>query len=167
MTFTKKSFIIIDLKNVWNEIEKIGNERHNQKVNYQSNKNIKKGLYNSHVIGVAGEYIYSYLIRKSVDKCLKICGDDGYDFDDLTDVKTTTYWPPILKVPVDTKKWTENYALVYIDEKEKNGCFIGRVSKEVVLKGNKQKLKSFLPLNYMLTIEEVMNYNNMVVEWKP
>ena len=84
------------------------------------------------------------------------------DLQDGTDVKTTRYWPPILMVAIETKKWADYYALMYLDLATKKCYFIGKVTVEDLKKGT---IKSFGYMNnYTLTMEEVIEKS--IVEMK-
>lgn len=76
------------------------------------------------------------------------------DLKDGTDVKTTTYWPPVLMVAVETTKWADYYALVYLDLADKKCYFIGKVTVEDLKKGT---VRNFGYMDdYTLTMEEVI-----------
>jgi len=136
----KSDFPEILLVDEWEEITRCADEREAQKRGYATSK-LLRGTHSTHLIGLAGEFALAKLTGRKPDTSLRIQGDGGSDFKNL-DVKTATYWPPILKHPVNPKYWPEWLALVYLDEENKTARFIGTVSKADLMSGEQ---KTFHP----------------------
>ena len=90
----------------------------------------------SHLVGVKGELCYSWLTGQAIDLSVDPRGDNGADFPDGCDVKTSTFLSdPILKVPVGTTKWPRFFALAVVDEKTNRGCIAGFATPDMVRAG--------------------------------
>ena len=152
---SKGSFRFINLSPIWSAIELIGGMREEQKRDFRSS-NLWRGSKSTHIISVAGEMIAAFMLKMQMDASLRIDGDVGYDLPDGTDVKTASYWPPILKHPVNSKKWPKYFALVYFDEKTKRGCLIGKVTKESLRNGKKRKFRDDGPMNYTMEMDDII-----------
>ena len=139
-------------------IEQVGRQREEQKRKFQSSR-LWRGEHSTHIIGIAGEVIAATVLHKQIDITLNINGDGGTDLWGNIDVKTSSYWPPILKHPVKSNRWPDYFCLVYFNEKKCFGCFIGMVTKEALMKGKVEQFGEGKPLNYTLSMEEVDRLN--------
>lgn len=151
-------FCVFSLYPIWPMIEQIGKQREEQKRKFQSSR-LWRGENSTHIIGIAGEVIAATVLHQQIDIELNIRGDNGSDLWGNIDVKTSSYWPPILKHPVNSKHWPDYFCLVYFNEKKQHGCFIGMVTKDALKNGTIQQFGEGKPLNYTLTMEEVDRLN--------
>lgn len=130
---TKDDFWSFDLAPIWSLIENAGIQREQQKRGFQSTR-AWRGDASTHVPSIAGEVAAAIRLGQPMDAVLRVNGDDGYDLPDGTDVKTVVgHWPPILKHPVNAKRWPPMFALVYLDAKVAH--YIGRVRAETLANG--------------------------------
>jgi hypothetical protein len=145
-------FEAYDLAPIWSLIEFVGQARENQKRDRPSTR-AWRGDESTHVPSIAGEVVAALTEGQPMDAALKSFGDDGYDLPDGTDVKTVTrYWPPILKHPVNAKRWPEYFALVFLDGR--TGYYIGKVPASFLRRGT---IRDFgHGENYTRTADEVV-----------
>ena len=62
------------------ECIRMAQERHEQKKNYKSSKQLSP-FYE--LVGILAEMIFAKITGYAMDKRLLVCGDDGYDFDNI------------------------------------------------------------------------------------
>jgi len=117
---------------IWSFIELIAETRENDKRSRDSTHDWRNGK-STHLPGVAGEIGFALLTGKTVDGAMHTYGDAGYDAADGTDIKTTVYWPPVLKVPQSIKCEPLKLALMYLNEESKIVHLIGIVTWETFL----------------------------------
>jgi|TARA_B100000085_G_C18493711_1_gene492354 hypothetical protein len=124
----------IDLKEYWPTIERLSNERHQQKKNYKTALHYSKHV--THIVGLAGEFTVSAMCDRYVDHRLLVAGDGGVDFtsDGKTiDVKASRYWrEPHLRQFTNPKHWADYYILVGVDVDNKRGRVAGHCTKEML-----------------------------------
>lgn len=153
----QSGFRSLNLTPIWSLIETVGQLREDQKRKFKSSR-LWRGEESTHIIALAGEIVAALAMNQPMDASLKIKGDDGYDFPDGTDVKTVSYWPPILKHPKDSKKWPKKFALVYFDKKIKKGYFIGSVTADQLKNSGKTKqFRSDAPVNCIMEIKDIVS----------
>lgn len=102
-----------------------------------------KHKYNSqynHFIGLLGELAYAIYSKQKVDTSIMTVGDNGIDFEDGTDVKTSTSKnrPDLLLFKKNFhKKNPKSYLLAWIKPDLKNHKeveLIGRINRDEILK---------------------------------
>lgn len=158
----KNQFIPIDLSDDWPLLLRLAEEREQQKRGFGTSK-LLRGNASTHLIGLAGECALAKITGKPFDAKLRINGDGGKDFGEV-DVKTSTYWPPILKHPVNPKFWPKWFSLVYFDEAAKQAFFIGTVSKEELQSGPRRTFNKSAGEQHSLDCEVVAEYSRAHLE---
>ena len=158
----KSQFAPIDLSDDWPTLLLLAEEREQQKRGFGTSK-LLRGAASTHLIGLAGECALAKITGKPFDAKLRINGDGGKDFGEV-DVKTSTYWPPILKHPVNPKFWPKWFSLVYFDEASKQAFFIGTVSKEELLSGPRRTFNQAAGEQHSLDCEAVAAYSRAHLE---
>jgi hypothetical protein len=122
----------MDLIPYWDVIVAKAEEREQQKRRFQSSK-LWRGSGSTHLPGLAGEVVYALATGQKADIRLRVTGDNGIDFPDGVDVKTSTYWrDPWLKVPQTTRRWPSYFALVALDLDDKRGRVMGLITPEAL-----------------------------------
>ena len=111
----------------------IAKKRMTQKEKYKSSNPMSK---NYEVIGILGEVIFGLFTGQLYDSRLKKNGDDGVDFDNGVQVKTSERHKAKHLIEYTDKdfskfKW---YVFVIIDLENKNGCVYGYISVDDFLK---------------------------------
>ena len=136
----KDKWIVIDLAPYWDDIKRLADERHEQKVRYKSTRQYNP---HTHFVGLLGETVFAIASNLETDTELKIKGDDGKDFVHeilgRVDIKTSTYYnDPILKEFTNRQIHSDAEVLVALDMQNKKGAVVGYATKQEVLNANTQ-----------------------------
>lgn len=117
----------VDVSDVFDRAVEIATERHMQKRGFTS-CNILSPNYE--IVGVLGEYTFSKIIDIPMDEELKISGDDGYDFLDVIDVKSSEEYKARHLIEYINKSINGIYCFCTVNLEEKYGTFIGWISSK-------------------------------------
>lgn len=145
------------LKDCWENLEKIANEREVQKFSLNSSRQLSK--FSTHLVGIVGECVVAAQSGRMLDERLLLAGDDGHDFDTggkTVNVKTSCYSSdPHLKVLKNEKKWCDYYVLVVAEMVCRRARIAGYATLDMV-KG--AKVRSYgHGLVYSLTEGELLD----------
>jgi hypothetical protein len=95
--------VVVDLKHYLEYAKWVANQRHEQKKNYSSSNPMSS---NYELVGILGELVYQTTIGESFDHRLLVCGDNGDDFSNGVQVKTS-------------EEFKAKHLIEYLDKKEK------------------------------------------------
>jgi hypothetical protein len=110
----------------------------------------------AHIIGVVAEMAVAQHFGVEFDRSILPKGDNGIDLVlpvlGKTNVKCTTYDPPLLRVEVEhMTNEVDSYILVYVNPKNTSqGWLIGCATREEVKQGRKVQFVAGRPTNYVL-----------------
>lgn len=87
-----------------------------------------RGSGSTHLPGMAGQIAVALITGQPVSVDLLDGGDGGTDIGQV-DIKTSCYWPPILKHPVAALRWPPYFALAHLSE-DRVVTFVGTVTAD-------------------------------------
>lgn len=118
-----------NLNPFWDYLTWAAAKREGVEVNGQKKKFWGSSRYynpDAHLIGIAGEFIFSLESGLPFDIFLSAKGDGGVDFAGSIQIKTSTFQPdPCLKESQNPKCWADYYGLVYFNPERKLGKYLG------------------------------------------
>ena len=119
----------IDLAPIWTFVEAVA-DAYEQRRRHLATSKLLRGQGSTHLVGIAGQIGVALILNRPTDVGFLNGGDGGHDIDE-TDVKTTTYWPPILKHPVHADRWPVRFALAHLSP-DHIVTYIGTVDAEML-----------------------------------
>ncbi len=118
--------MIIDFSKQYLRLKAIADERHQQKKQFKSCKQLSP---NYEVVGVIGEYITGQYLNEEPNFELLIDGDSGIDFSNEVNVKASEHFKAKhLIEDIDKKVYPENYLFVIVNLINKTGYLAGWIS---------------------------------------
>ena len=114
------------IESFWNEATKMAKERHEQKKNYASCKQLSP---NYELVGILGEMLFSRITGMEMDKELRVSGDDGFDFPDIN-IKTSEEHKARHLIEYLDKEFVGFYVFVVVNLEEKYGYIKGYMPSE-------------------------------------
>lgn len=116
--FEVPAFLKINLSPYIEYAQFIAKQRHEQKKNYATSKQLSP---NYELVGVLGEIVYQILINENFDHRLLINGDDGFDFKNGVNVKASEEKKAEHLIEYLDKDFPNIYVFVKINLEEKYG----------------------------------------------
>lgn len=144
------------LKDAWEELERIANEREIQKFSLKSGRQLSK--WSTHLVGLVGEAVVAAQSGLDLDSRLLATGDDGHDFNvngKCINVKTSCHvGDPHLKVNKREKKLCDYYVLVEAEMVCRRARIVGYATADMVTGA---KVRSYgYGLVYSLTPDQLL-----------
>lgn len=121
---------VIDLSGAWSTIERVANERNDQKRAFKSTRQYNK---NPHLPGVAGEWAYGLFAGLEPNLELLIQGHPEPDFPGV-EVKTSTYYAdPWLRMFTEERLRAPAYVLCALDQPNRKVRVVGWASRRDII----------------------------------
>ena len=119
--FDVPDFLKVDLSPYFEYAKFIAAQRHEQKKNFSSSKQLSP---NYEIVGVLGEILYQVQMNETFDHRLLVNGDKGYDFKNGVDVKASEEFKAKHLIEYQDKEFSSIYVFTKINLDEKYGYFI-------------------------------------------
>ena len=105
----------IDLTPIWTLVEAVA-DVYEARRRHLATSQLWRGQQSTHLVGIAGQVGVALITGQPTNVAFLDAGDGGHDTPTGVDIKTATYWPPILKHPANAKRWPQAFGLAHLSQ---------------------------------------------------